>query len=179
MGLIAIGFSVLKGSDDGLTEGGQITGDARGDEVAIPHYLLVQIGRTSVDDVVLDGADTGDLAALQDASRDQHPPGVTDGGHQLALLVSLPNQVEDRLVACIVGEYAARTGLEFHEGSITHDMTRYHTFYEIDPSTPGAIIEVGFMLADRLLLTQRPDLVAQGIIDGILCFLEGEGKTLD
>ena len=55
-------------------------------------------------------------------------------------------------------------------------MTRYHTFYEIDPNTPGVIIEIGFMLADRSLLTQRPDLVAQGIIDGILCFLEEEGK---
>ena len=31
------------------------------------------------------------------------------------------------------------------------------------------------MLADRALLTQRPDLVAQGIIDGLLCFLKGEG----
>jgi N-acetylmuramoyl-L-alanine amidase len=88
-------------------------------------------------------------------------------------------EVEDRLVACIVEEYSARTGLVFHEGSITHDMTRYHTFYEIDPSTPGAIIEVGFMLADRPLLEQRPDLIAQGIIDGILCFLEGEGLILN
>jgi N-acetylmuramoyl-L-alanine amidase len=84
-------------------------------------------------------------------------------------------EIEDRLVACLVEHYRARTGLAFHEGSITHDMTQYHTFYEIDPNTPGAIIEVGFMLADRPLLTQRPDLVAQGIIDGILCFLEGEG----
>ena len=58
-------------------------------------------------------------------------------------------------------------------------MTQYHTFYEIDPNTPGAIIEVGFMLADRTLLTQRPDLVAQGIIDGILCFLQGEGRALE
>lgn len=88
-------------------------------------------------------------------------------------------EIEDRLVVCIVEEYGARTGLKFHEDSITHDMTRYHTFYEIDPNTPGAIIEVGFMLADRPLLTQRPDLVAQGIIDGILCFLEGEGKALE
>lgn len=88
-------------------------------------------------------------------------------------------EVEDRLVACIVERYAARTGLAFHEGSITSDMTRYHTFYEIDPNTPGAIVEVGFMLADRPTLTQRPDLVAQGIIDGILCFLEGEGKALE
>jgi N-acetylmuramoyl-L-alanine amidase len=84
-------------------------------------------------------------------------------------------EIEDRLVACLVGYYGARTGLNFHEGSITHDMTQYHTFYEINPDTPGAIIEVGFMLADRALLTQRPDLVAQGIIDGILCFLKGEG----
>jgi N-acetylmuramoyl-L-alanine amidase len=83
--------------------------------------------------------------------------------------------IEDRLVACLVEHYGARTGLFFHADSITHDMTQYHTFYEIHPNTPGAIIEVGFMLADRPLLTQRPDLVAQGIIDGILCFLEGEG----
>jgi hypothetical protein len=88
-------------------------------------------------------------------------------------------EIEDRLVACIVEHYSTRTGLHFHQGSITEDMSRYHTFYEIDPDTPGAIIEVGFMLADRTLLTQRPDLVAQGIIDGILCFLEGEGRSLE
>jgi N-acetylmuramoyl-L-alanine amidase len=88
-------------------------------------------------------------------------------------------EVEDRLVACIVDRYGARTGLAFHKGSITADMARYHTFYEIDPDTPGAIIEVGFMLADRALLTRRADLVAQGIIDGLMCFLEGEGKALE
>jgi N-acetylmuramoyl-L-alanine amidase len=54
-------------------------------------------------------------------------------------------------------------------------MTQYHTFYEIDPRTPGAIIETGFMLLDRELLTQQPDRVAQGIVDGIICFIEGEG----
>jgi N-acetylmuramoyl-L-alanine amidase len=86
---------------------------------------------------------------------------------------AIPN-VEDRLVACLVSRYEARTGLPFHEGSITPDMTQYHTFYEIDPSTPGAIIEIGFLLADRDLLLHRQDLVAQGIVDGILCFLRGE-----
>jgi N-acetylmuramoyl-L-alanine amidase len=88
-------------------------------------------------------------------------------------------EIEDRLVACLVEKYGARTGLDFHAGSITADMAQYHTFYEIHPNTPGAIIEVGFMLADRSLLLQRPDLVAQGIVDGILCFLEGEGRTLE
>jgi N-acetylmuramoyl-L-alanine amidase len=88
-------------------------------------------------------------------------------------------EIEDQLVDCLVERYGARTGLAFHEGSITADMARYHTFYEIDPNTPGAIIEIGFMLADRWLLTQRADLVAQGIIDGILCFLEEEGKLVE
>jgi N-acetylmuramoyl-L-alanine amidase len=87
--------------------------------------------------------------------------------------------IEDRLVGCMIDAYGARTGLEFHQGSITADMAQYHTFYEIDPRTPGAIIEVGFMLTDRWLLTSRADLVAQGIIDGIFCFLEGEGRLLE
>jgi len=87
---------------------------------------------------------------------------------------SLVPEAEARLVACLAQCYAARTGMYFHANSITYDMTRYHTFYEIDDQTPGAIIEVGFMYNDRPILTQRTDLVAQGIVDGIICFIEGE-----
>lgn len=82
--------------------------------------------------------------------------------------------VEDRLVSCLIRRYGARTGLPFHEGSVTPDMTQYHTFYEIAPTTPGAIIEIGFLLADRDFLLHRQDIVAQGIVEGILCFLGGE-----
>jgi len=82
--------------------------------------------------------------------------------------------MEDRLVDCLVSRYQSRTGLAFHDGSITPDMTHYHTFYEIDSGTPGAVIEVGFMLADRDLLLNRQDLVAQGIVEGILCFVREE-----
>ncbi len=83
-------------------------------------------------------------------------------------------EVEDQLVACLAQCYAARTGMYFHTNSITPHMTRYHTFYEIQDQTPAAIIEIGFMDKDRLLLTQRSDLIAQGIVDGIVCFIEGE-----
>jgi N-acetylmuramoyl-L-alanine amidase len=83
-------------------------------------------------------------------------------------------EVEDQLVACLAQCYAARTGIYFHANSITPHMTRYHTFYEIQDQTPAAIIEVGFMYNDHTLLTQRADLVAQGIVDGIVCFVEGE-----
>ena len=78
---------------------------------------------------------------------------------------------EDRLVKCLSENYAARTNMRFHENSITRDMTAYHGFYEIAPDTPGAIIETGFLRLDRPILTQRADLVAQGIVDGLMCFL--------
>lgn len=83
-------------------------------------------------------------------------------------------QEEDRLVACLIQEYGEATGLSLHEQSITYDMTVYHAFREIDPQTPGAIIELGFMAADRELLTEHPFDVAQGVARGIACFLEGE-----
>jgi len=82
----------------------------------------------------------------------------------------VPRQ-EDKLVACLTDNYAARTGMKFHENSITRDMTKYHGFYEIAPDTPGAIIETGFLYLDRAILTLRADLVAQGIVDGLMCYL--------
>jgi len=81
---------------------------------------------------------------------------------------------EDRLVACLIEKYAQASGLAFHENSITYDMTVYHAFNEIDPETPGAIIELGFMAADRALLTDDSYRLAQGIAQGISCFIEGE-----
>lgn len=87
---------------------------------------------------------------------------------------SLVPEAEARLVDCLVQRYADRTEMYFHRNSITPDMSYYHTFYEINGQTPGAIIETGFMLNDRYILTERSDLVAQGIVDGIVCFIEGE-----
>jgi N-acetylmuramoyl-L-alanine amidase len=85
---------------------------------------------------------------------------------------AIPDE-EDRLVGCLVREYANATQLSFHENSITFDMTGYHAFGEIDPATPAAIIELGFMDADRDLLTNNSYAVAQGVARGIACFLEG------
>lgn len=75
------------------------------------------------------------------------------------------------LVDCISRHYAAASGLQRREG-VTLDMTHYHNFREIHPLTPGAIIELGFMLADRQVLTERQDDLARGITDGILCFID-------
>ena len=79
-----------------------------------------------------------------------------------------------RLVACINTEYAAQTGLPLHFHSITHDMTYYHAFRKVLPTTPTAILELGFLGGDGRLLTQEPELVAAGVTDSIFCFLGGE-----
>lgn len=81
-------------------------------------------------------------------------------------------EAEDLLVACLNDQYALYTGLAQHPSSITDGMTGYHAFREIDRSTPGAIIETGFMLNDRYLLEFKPKIVARGIAAGVLCFLD-------
>jgi N-acetylmuramoyl-L-alanine amidase len=80
----------------------------------------------------------------------------------------------ERLVACLIDRYPKQTGLPFHAGSVTPDMTQYHTFYEVNSATPVAIIETGFLNLDRRILTEEPYRVAQGVIDGILCYVLNE-----
>jgi len=79
-----------------------------------------------------------------------------------------------RLTACLTNRYQTLTGLTFHANSITPDMTEYHAFSEIDPNTITAIIETGFMYLDRDILTERTDLIAEGVTQGILCFINNE-----
>ncbi|MBC7263782.1 MAG: N-acetylmuramoyl-L-alanine amidase [Chloroflexi bacterium] len=82
-------------------------------------------------------------------------------------------EAEDRLVECLWRKYERATGLARHENSITPDMQWYHAFRKIDPETPGAIIELGFMSEDRDMLLNHQDALAQGVAQGILCFLGG------
>jgi hypothetical protein len=48
-----------------------------------------------------------------------------------------------RLITCLSQRYAEITGLPYHAGSVTDDMTYYHAFSEIDPMTTAAIIGRG------------------------------------
>ena len=81
-------------------------------------------------------------------------------------------EIEDILVDCLYRHYEQFTGLSRHDDSITPDMHGYYAFLKIDPLTPGAIIELGFMAADQDVLVHRQDVLASGIISGLLCFLE-------
>jgi N-acetylmuramoyl-L-alanine amidase len=81
---------------------------------------------------------------------------------------------DDRLVRCVTVAYKAATQLPFHEGSITGNMTRYHAFYKFNPQSPAAILELGFLGADKEMLRNRRDVLSLGIVEGIERFLRGE-----
>jgi N-acetylmuramoyl-L-alanine amidase len=81
-----------------------------------------------------------------------------------------------RLTTCLIDRYGKDTGLPF-KNNTTEDMTSYHAFGEINTETTAAIIETGYLNLDLQILTKNPDLVAQGIVDGLLCFIRNESVT--
>ena len=82
-----------------------------------------------------------------------------------------------RLTACLRSRYTQITGMPLHSTSVTGDMTSYHAFGEINDGTAAVIIETGFLNLDRQFLTQTPELAAQGIADGVVCFINNESIT--
>lgn len=88
--------------------------------------------------------------------------------------VTRDQNLAGRLTACMADRYERVTGLEFHAGSITADMREYHAFAEIDPNTVTAIIETGFLYLDRDILVNEAGRIAEGITQGILCYLNNE-----
>ena len=72
---------------------------------------------------------------------------------------------------CIALNYEANLPLprSYNE---TEDMLNNHAWRKIHPLTPGVILEMGFMLADKEILTTQHDLLAHAITMGILCYIE-------
>ena len=96
-------------------------------------------------------------------------------GYKVASALSAQNVADSqRLTQCLSEKYGAITGLPYHAGSVTDDMTYYHAFNEIDPRTNAVIIEAGFMNIDYRFITEETDRVAEGIVAGLLCYLNEE-----
>jgi N-acetylmuramoyl-L-alanine amidase len=87
-----------------------------------------------------------------------------------------PNSTS-RLTSCLRDRYGTISGLAYLPGNITEDMTDYHAFQEIDSATTAAIIEAGFLNKDYDFLTGRPDVASDGIVAGILCFVNNESVS--
>ena len=81
------------------------------------------------------------------------------------------------LSICMEDAYRNATQMSYHANTITPDMADYHAFRELAPGTQAIIIEVGFLNLDREMLTTNSPVPAQGISDGILCFLNQYKQT--
>jgi N-acetylmuramoyl-L-alanine amidase len=105
---------------------------------------------------------------------DSCKPDLNLSGFKVATLEHA-SAASETFVDCLWQQYEISTGLKRELNTITDDMTDYHSFHEIAPDTPAAIIEIGFLHADRTLLTERPQLVAGGIVQAFQCFLVPNG----
>jgi N-acetylmuramoyl-L-alanine amidase len=95
-------------------------------------------------------------------------------GFKVAAAVSArDNNLANRLAACLRDRYQRTSGLPLHN-SVTNDMSFYHAFSEINAGTSAAIIETGFLNLDYQFLTEKTDVVANGVENGILCFINNE-----
>lgn len=94
-----------------------------------------------------------------------------------AAIHSLYPEKANRLVVCMADRYQATTGLTYRPNSTTPDMTSYHAFDEVHTETTSAILETGFLNLDRQILTENPDLIAQGIVNGLMCYIRNENVT--
>lgn len=105
---------------------------------------------------------------------------INDEATGFKVAAALSNQYPERasrLTACIKDRYSKATGLPYHSSTVTNDMSSYHAFDEIDINTNAVIIEVGFLNLDRQILTKGQDRVADGISDGVLCYIRNEDIT--
>ena len=98
---------------------------------------------------------------------------IPASGYKAAYYVRSRTPVtSDRILDCIDERYSAATELPKDPNTITVDMTEYHAFRKIDPDTPAAILELGYLGGDLELLTQTPEAPAKGVAESLLCFLE-------
>ncbi|MCG3141659.1 MAG: hypothetical protein HDKAJFGB_02973 [Anaerolineae bacterium] len=99
-------------------------------------------------------------------------------GYKIAHAEPSDNQIQDdRLVTCLTRSYdkvASKYDKPFNYNTITRNMTEYHAFRKIDPTTPAAIIELGFLGQDYDFLLQHQDEIAQGLARGLDDFLKGQ-----
>jgi N-acetylmuramoyl-L-alanine amidase len=120
---------------------------------------------------------------------DQDVGGQHWRGYKTASSALSQDKPDSRLLSSTLGAtYADETGLppDTHAGAISPDMRFYYAFnwqdfqHAIDPQTPAAIIELGFVSdqTDRDLLFGRPDQAGQAVADGILRFLQGQGSLV-
>lgn len=92
---------------------------------------------------------------------------------------------EETLLNDVKDAYAAATGMDYDALHVSKNMTGYflynYTRYQhaVSPYTPGVIIEMGYVSNDddRALMVDHPDVLANGIANGVMKFLSDTPRS--
>lgn len=123
---------------------------------------------------------------LADAFVALHGDGDTSGvrsGFKLAYSTRR-TPYESALLDAIRAHYGAATGLAYDQAHVSRNMLGYYAMawtrnrYSTAPHTPSVILEMGYVTHDhdRHLMMNEPDLVAGGIAEGIVRFLDAHPR---
>jgi N-acetylmuramoyl-L-alanine amidase len=83
----------------------------------------------------------------------------------------------NQLAVCLSEEYQKATKLPFTYEVLNPDHLSFHIFRDIHPETPAVMIEVGSLKTDRNIIVSQAEKVSNGIVAGILCFLDSQSKN--
>ena len=76
------------------------------------------------------------------------------------------------LAVCMGEIYQASTKLDFTYQIISPDQPAYTFFEMVNPDTPMIYLEMGSLFYDQSVLVQNSENVANGIVNGIQCYLD-------
>ena len=115
---------------------------------------------------------------------DGDPAGRLSGFKAARYRASALPEIDDGLVAALEREYGLATGLSI-DPHVSRNMRGYYAFsrrltHAIAPTTPAAILEMGFMSssADLRILLGRSEAVAAGVARALLRFLASNAAAL-
>lgn len=93
-----------------------------------------------------------------------------------SLTAQIPEKV-NQLAICLSEEYQKATKLPFTYEVLNPDHLSYHIFRDIHTETPAVLIEVGSLKTDRNIIVSQAGTVSDGIVAGILCYLDSQTNT--
>jgi hypothetical protein len=113
------------------------------------------------------------FVAIYSGSCNESP--IPPSGFKVAtsLTAQDPEKV-NQLAVCLAEQYQKATKLPFTYEVLNPDNPSYHIFRDINSDSPAVLIEVGSLKTDRNLIVSHTDTVSDGIVAGILCYLDSQ-----
>ncbi|HAF62658.1 MAG TPA: hypothetical protein DCK95_10085 [Anaerolineaceae bacterium] len=111
------------------------------------------------------------LIALFSGSCEEQPENKS--GFTIGTTLSTSDLNTSNALAVCMGEiYQSSTKLDFTYQIISLDHPAYPLFDMVNPQTPMIYLEMGSLLYDQAVLIDNSEKVANGIVNGILCYLD-------